>query len=150
MPDPAKGAELAKRRKRAIELRMQGLTYDQIAEELKLPGGRGHVYRDLQAARREADLELRESIDEQRAIENARLDAMQATIWEAAVDGDLEAQKGVLRLMQHRARLNGLQAPQRIEFSVRPEVQQRIDELRDRALALENAVDVEFSEQPDE
>lgn len=43
-----------------------------------------------------------------RAMENRALDLMQGTIWDKAMDGNLMAVQTLLKLMERRSRLNGL------------------------------------------
>ncbi len=51
-----------------------------------------------------------------RKQENERLDALLLGIFEKACGGDLKALESVLRIMQRRADLNGLDAPKAISF----------------------------------
>ena len=106
--------EARERRRRAVELRLAGATYAQIAARLDWSGPSGahqEVARALRAGESGAD-QLRE-------LELARLDVLQAAVWPRAVAGRLEAVDAVLSIMRRRARLLGLVAPrvapQRIE-----------------------------------
>ncbi len=49
-----------------------------------------------------------ENVDALRATEVARLDALQAAVWPAAMAGDVEAVRQVAALIEKRARLLGL------------------------------------------
>jgi hypothetical protein len=49
--------------------------------------------------------------EDRRALENARLDELQASRWEAALEGDPKAFKEVLMISDRRRELNGLDAP---------------------------------------
>ena len=97
------------RKLRAIELKMQGLNYQQIADELGYTN-RGTVYkiiRDAQASR------LSEAVETQRELELARLDALQAALWPDAMAGDVQASHAALKVIEARCRLLGLIRPGR-------------------------------------
>lgn len=115
-------------RMEAVQLRLAGLTYEQIADRLDMSkeGARQLVTRTLESA-------ANRSAEEMRAEENARLDRLQGAIWGAALGGDLKAVDQVLKLMDQRARLNGLNAPTRIMLSttVRVEMEQALADLRE-------------------
>jgi hypothetical protein len=61
---------------------------------------------------------LKQPTDELREIELDRLDRLQRGIWERAKDGDIRAIDAVLRIIDRRARLLGLDAPQKIQAEV--------------------------------
>ncbi len=92
------------RRSEAVRLKAAGLSYEQIARELGY-ANRGTVHRVVQQAlsAREA-----ESVDELRHLELARLDAVQAALWPRAMAGEVSAALGVLRVLDQRLRLLGL------------------------------------------
>lgn len=95
---------------RAVELRVQGQSYAQIADALDYSdesGARHAVSRLL--ARREA-----ESIDELRAVHSARLEGVLSSFWPAATAGDTDAARIVLRTLDSLAKLYGLDAPARV------------------------------------
>jgi hypothetical protein len=95
---------------RAVELRVQGQTYAQIADALDYSdesGARHAVSRLL--ARREA-----ESIDELRAVHSARLEAVLLAFGPAAASGATDAARIVLRTLDSLAKLYGLDAPTRV------------------------------------
>ena len=52
-----------------------------------------------------------ESAEDLRTLEAARLDALQSAVWQLAIDGDIKATTAVLRIMERRARLLGLDVP---------------------------------------
>ena len=94
----------AARHARAVELATAGLTYEQIAAELGY-ANRGTVHRIVaQTLRRETV----EAVDELRRLELDRLDALQRSLWAAAMGGDIEAAKAVARIVESRCRLLGL------------------------------------------
>jgi DNA-binding transcriptional MerR regulator len=113
------------RRRRIITLRKRGMTYEQIADVLAegRDGGEpikvtwNHVAHLVKRYLNNVDREGTESIEELRVLENERLDELLATWGPRARDGDARAANVVLRLMERRAKMNGLDAAQRIEHS---------------------------------
>lgn len=94
----------AARRARAIELRAQGQTYERIAEELGY-ANRGtvcHIVSDALKARTD------EAVDTLRLLEEQRLDALQAALWDKAMAGDVNAAQAAIRIIISRCRLLGL------------------------------------------
>lgn len=97
----------------AIQLRLAGASYSQIATQLgyKGPSGAYHaVMRGLAHFAVEPATKLRD-------MEAARLDALMMAHWQRAVNGDIDATRVVLDIMKRRAALLGLDAPQRIDIS---------------------------------
>ncbi len=97
----------------ALELRKAGVTYEQIAGQLgysNASGARKAVASALKAT-------LREPAEELRELEVVRLDAMLLPLWRRVQAGDEKAVDRVLRIMERRARLLGLDAPARTELS---------------------------------
>lgn len=113
MSNPSRKKPDADERQRALkamELRVQGHPYAQIAAALDYAdesGARHAVSRLL--ARREV-----ESIDELRAVHGARLEGVLSSFWAAATSGDAEAARIVLRTLDSIAKLYGLDAPTRV------------------------------------
>ena len=115
----------------AVELRVQGRTYAQIAAQLGYSdesGGRHAVTRLL--ARREV-----ESIDELRAVHSARLEGVLSSFWPTAAAGDTDAARIVLRTLASLAKLNGLDAPARV--SVGPPMMSNVDFANEAARLIE-------------
>lgn len=105
------GKELTRaRRIMGLNMRIKGHTWDQIAQALGVSEtyARGVVMQLL-------DQGTRQVADEMRAIENARLEVANAAIWPAVKKGNLGAVDTFVRLSKHRAELNGLSMPKRIE-----------------------------------
>ena len=97
-----------------VELRREGKTWQQIADAVKYatPMGAWKAYQ------RACQRTLQEPTDEARRIELDRLDALQRTYWEPAVEGNLRAADFVLRVIDRRARILGIDAPQKIQAEV--------------------------------
>lgn len=133
MPHPkAEMAEVAHRRAQLLRLRREGIRYD---DERILNLG----YSSASMARKDLNRTLEQNRDEEaaevgiyRQQENERLDALLEAAWPRATqpspvfskDGqvigeelDMRAVDTVLRLMDRRAKLNGLDAPVRTELS---------------------------------
>ncbi|MFD5451213.1 hypothetical protein [Streptomyces sp. NPDC127100] len=112
----AQRAATAKRRSQAIALRLAGMDYQTIAERLDY-ADRGAASKDICRAL-EANLEA-ESVAAAtlRELEVQRLDRMQAAAWAKAAKGDLKAIETVLKVIDRRARLLGLDRPARTEIT---------------------------------
>lgn len=128
------------RRDEALRLRMGGYTYRQIAEVMDVSDNavRNLITRALESAPNEKALH-------QRAIENARLDRLQAAVWKDAINGDVKAIDAVLRISRRRAEMNGLDAPKKIDIraSVRHDVANAVKELHEVILGEVIEVDDE-------
>jgi hypothetical protein len=98
---------------RVFELRIQGHTFDQIAGEVGFSGPSGA----WQAYQRIKSESIFESIDEARQLELMRLDEMQLAVWDRAINGDLPAAHCVLKIMDRRAKLLGLDKPEIVEVN---------------------------------
>jgi len=99
---------LASARKcRAIQLKLQGLTYQQIADELGYTS-RGTVYKIIRTAQA---TQLTGAVEEHLDIEVSRINALQAAVWPAAMSGDLRALVVAARIIDARCRLLGLIGP---------------------------------------
>ena len=98
--------ERLERTAQAIELRKSGATFARIGDHFGVSAQSAHemVMKGLKAT-------LAEPAAEHRALAVQRLDHMLNAIWPAATNGDLQAQAGVLRLEERRAKLLGLDAP---------------------------------------
>jgi hypothetical protein len=98
---------------RVFELRIKGHTFDQIAGEVGYSGPSGA----WQAYQRIKSETIFESIDEARQLELMRLDEMQLAVWDRAINGDLPAAHCVLKIMDRRAKLLGLDKPEKVEVN---------------------------------
>ncbi len=99
------GKALANWRKcRAVELAMDGKTYDQIAREVGY-ANRGTAHRVVMKALADR---LLDDVEELREFEAARLDALQAALWDKAMSGDVRSTISILRIIDRRCRLLGL------------------------------------------
>jgi len=115
-----------RRRVRALQLVSEGRTYQQVADELGY-ANKGTVHHLVQ---RELGAQLVESVDELRQTEVARLDALQAVLWDRAMSGDLQAAKVVAGIIMARCRVRGLLS------TTRPEVKRASDNCGPRTLVI--------------
>jgi hypothetical protein len=111
---PAKIAA-TERQQRAIELKRAGATYQQIANALG--------YRNRSSAADAVTRALRatvtkETANEDRQIELARLDSMWMAIWPKAVGGDLLAIDRCLRISERRTAISGADVPTKVRMPV--------------------------------
>lgn len=97
------GARL--KRVRALELVAEGKSYDEVAREVGF-SHRGSAHRAVFKALAEREVE---DVDLLRALELARLDKLQASLWDAALAGDHRAVASALRIIDQRVRLLGLE-----------------------------------------
>lgn len=96
--------ETIAREKRVLELKRAGFTFDVIARETGY-AGKGPAYK---AYRRALARTLQQPAAELRLLEQDRLDQLQVVVWTRALGGDEKAIASVLRIMERRARLLGL------------------------------------------
>ncbi|MEU2590812.1 hypothetical protein ABZ649_04500 [Streptomyces albidoflavus] len=146
-PTKAVRAAIAKRRADAIDLRLAGVDWLTIGRKLAAdplansdglayPQGYGvELYakgkeppneaalirsacKDVREALKDRVTELDEHVDELRAVEAQRLDRLFFVAYRKAVrDGDLPAIDRALRVMERRARLLGLDRPEKREIT---------------------------------
>jgi len=98
-----KGAET---RRKVLELRRLGYTYARIAAEVGI--SETHACRIVNREIRRLNERAREEADVIVRLELERLDALQAALWDQAMSGHLGAVDRVLRIMERRAKLLGL------------------------------------------
>jgi hypothetical protein len=94
------------RKLQALELRRIGYTYRAIGKEM----GLNHCTVLQMVVEAIAEIP-RESAEAVLRLELARLDEMQSSIYTTAVEGDHNAILTVLRIMERRARLEGIERP---------------------------------------
>lgn len=110
------------RQRAALELRKAGKSYEAIARELGY-GGPSSAHNAVKAALRKT---LQEPADDLRALEVARMDAMLDGLWPKVLAGNPRAVEVAIKVLERRARLLGLDAPQKIN------IEQVIAETADR------------------
>lgn len=122
-----KATENLARREEAMRLRMGGYSYEQIAKILDV-----HPSRVSQLVKQGLQEAANEDAEQLRVIENARLDRLQAAVWQDALKGDSKAIDTVLKISARRAALNGLDAPKKIDLraAVKMDVEVALQELQ--------------------
>jgi ribosomal protein L15E len=97
---------------KALELRRMGKGYVEIGAALGISKSQAHRY--VTEGMGDARAQVAAGIDEIRTEEISRLDAMLSGLWPKARRGEVAAVDRVLRIMERRARLLGLDAPMRV------------------------------------
>lgn len=118
---------------RAVTMRRRGLTYDAIGRALGMTRQSAHAL--VQGAMKAAAAELKEEATEVVALDLARLDELHRVAWKAAKGGDLAAMDRVLKVMERRAKLLGLDAPTRSEVTGANGGPLAIEDVRARLIA---------------
>lgn len=94
---------------RALELRKAGLTYDEIAKSLEM--SKNGVWKAVNRVLEDVADEAKKEATGLRALEALRLDDLQKSLWARARKGDLAAMDRIIRVLERRAKLLGLDAP---------------------------------------
>lgn len=102
----AKQLEIAERRKEALQLRLSGVSYQAIADHLGV--SKYTAYHDVQNEIADIPKEL---ASELRREELMRLDTLQRAVWKEALQGDTDAVRTALQVVDRRIRMMGLDAP---------------------------------------
>ena len=136
--------QTAARHRRVVELRIAGLTFDEIAADIGYAG--------RQSAKKAYDTALRrwaiEGVEQQRIIQSARLDTLWQFAYEAVQAGDLNQIGNCLRIEKRRAELWGLDQPKTHHLQVEPPrrnknpgdlLLKKLEELRERQGPLPEA-----------
>lgn len=96
----------------AMDYRLQGHTFAEIGEFMKLKTTR--AYELVSMGLRDTIAEPSEDV---RAMELRRLDKLQSAYFANAVTGDIKSADLALKIMAHRANLMGLGAPKKLEHT---------------------------------
>jgi len=102
------------RENKVLELRSQSFTWRAIAGEVGYASGAGALKAYMRATKRQQQ----EPVEAALFMELSRLDELQSTYWEPAVQGNMRAGEFVLRIMDRRAKFLGLDAPTKIQAEV--------------------------------
>lgn len=86
-----------------------GFNYEEIG--LRLGVSRAQAYKYVQGALRTIRARTDEVADDVRTLELIRLDRLQLALWRRAVEGDETAIDRILRIMERRARMLGIDSP---------------------------------------
>ncbi len=102
--------EAVNKQRQAVELRKAGASFAMIAEQLGYASVSG-AFKAVQTALRKT---LQAPADEVRNLELERLDTLLLALWPQARQGNQGAIDRVLRIMERRAKLLGLDAPTKV------------------------------------
>jgi hypothetical protein len=105
------GEDAAKRERttKALELRIMGASYRQIAAQLQV--ALKTAYHDVQDELGRLDAVIKEKAERMRELEAQRLDQLTVALAPTLRAGDPRAIATAVRLMERRAKLFGLDAP---------------------------------------
>lgn len=98
--------------RQAVELRIAGRTFEQIAGDLGFVT-RSAAYKAYQSAMNRM---VAEPVEELRALATQRLETLRFAHWTRALAGDVAASVMVLRIEKQLADLHGLNAPKEIDL----------------------------------
>ncbi len=105
-------ARIVEAQSKALEMRRMGLGYQDIANQLDCSLSTAHRY--IQNAMADAKAQVQADAAEIKTEEISRLDGMLKGLWPDARKGSYGAVDRVLKIMERRARLLGLDAPAKI------------------------------------
>ena len=118
MANSSRGAHLdpdaLEKQAQVLSLRRLGATFDQIAKQLGYASASGAY----NAYRKACMNIIYEEVEETRKMECDRLDNAQTRIMPAVNNGDVSAINALLRIMERRARLLGLDMPIKTQIEV--------------------------------
>lgn len=95
------------RRKRAVDLRVAGVTWEQVATQAGYTS-RWAAYQDISRWLSRSATGLREQTETLRELELMRLDRALRAIWPQVLAGDTQSVNTMLKIMEQRARLYGV------------------------------------------
>jgi hypothetical protein len=133
--------QAAERRLKAFELRKAGASFRQIGRELGVSEAQAH--RDIMQALETLAKLTEPEVQHLRMIELQRLDEMQARLWPLITHTEINPVTGmrvpkpdqfaidrVIRIMERRARLSGIDAPLRVNLDLDREIENLLREVR--------------------
>lgn len=121
-------AEIVKRQQLALQLKQDGWTYRAIGEKLSVD--HTQAWHDVKNAVAELNKLTLETAEDYRAVELARLDMLTKGLEPMARVGNPMAVNAYIKVMEQRAKLLGLYAPVKSEYSIKDLEKKSDDELR--------------------
>lgn len=112
-PSKARQAAAAEKRSKATALRIAGMDWEAIADRVGY-ASRGAAYTAVNEALKANLAEQQVQVEELRALTVMRYDRLQAAYWREALSGDRKAADVVLKCLTGRAKIEGVEAPTRI------------------------------------
>ena len=110
-----KAIEAIQHEAQALNLRLEGKTFTEIAAAVGYKDRSGAHHAVMRALDRLVD----EPTEQMRNLELKRLDALVRAMWPAATRADPDAVDRVLKIMARRARLMGLDMPEKHDHTVK-------------------------------
>lgn len=101
---------------KAMSLRLENYSYREIAKKLGVAPGTAHRY--VRAAVKSIQKKYSEKAELIVTVEINKLDKLEKALQKEAREGDIKASTTILKIMERRARLLGLDAPARTELKV--------------------------------
>jgi len=132
MPKGKSNPEVFEKEKKVLELRRGGLTFDLIAERLGYANASGAQ----KAYERACSRIVYDDVVALRKAEMDRLDIAQAAIWNEVLQGRIQAVIALMKIMERRARLLGLDVPIKTQLEVTHYDRDTIDAEVQRLVAL--------------
>lgn len=129
MASKAQQAVLGVRRSKALALRLAGCELETIVERLGYRNASA-VAADINASLAQAIKAQNFNLDLIREQEAQRLNRLQTAIWPAAMAGDPRAVETVLKIMDRRAKMHGIDQPTRVEILTIDQIDAQIAELQ--------------------
>jgi len=111
---------------------LAGIT-DQTAIANEVGVDRSTISRDIKAIEAEWRIRAADDIDEAKGKDLQRTERLIQALWGDAIKGKWLATDRVLSLMQHRAKLLGLEAPQKREETQRIEISMMVKRIAEEA-----------------
>lgn len=105
-----KGSEIEAKAYQAHQLRVQGCSWTEVAEQLGYASRQSAETEVRRYLGRAAAMMDREQREQALALEMDRLDALLNAVWAKAMDGDTKAVDSAIRIVATRARILGLEA----------------------------------------
>ena len=115
-----------------LRLRKMGYDAQRISDELDIPLDR--VSNIIKSALKKLSKDMKGAAEEIRSLELSRLDEMQSAIWDDCMGGKLTAIDRVLKIMERRSKLVGLDAPDRLNVKTDIKIEQ-MNEAKDRLMS---------------
>jgi sigma54-dependent transcription regulator len=147
MSDYPNDIQIADRRRQIASLMLAGARQADCARALRLD--EPTVSRDVVAIRKQWREEQTADYQDWVAAEIARLDRLQMTHWDSATRGSHQATEAVLKIIDRRIKLLGLDAPERHKVEVTQGTALEVVSARLAALAASFPVEEEGKEDPE-
>ena len=136
--------EVLEREANVLKLRRGGLTFDLIAKELGFKNASGAHKAYTNACKRI----VQSDVEEIRATELDRLDIAQGAIWSRVMRGEVPAVMALLKIMERRARILGIDAPTKAQVDITYYDAETIDKEVQRLVAILNSEQTRTLEAP--